>query len=58
MIYQIQMQFIPDNDMIWVQKLEINDPIWEFDTLEEAQQKMEELDSADTSGRKYRIVEV
>jgi hypothetical protein len=36
MAYQIQMQFIPDNDMIWVQKLEINDPIWEFDTPEEA----------------------
>lgn len=52
------MQFIPDNEQIWVQKLEINDPIWEFDTLEEAQQKMEELDSADTSGRKYRIAEV
>ena len=57
MIYQIQMQFIPDNDMIWVQKLEINDPIWEFDTPEEAKEKMEELDIADITGRKYRIVE-
>jgi hypothetical protein len=58
MAYQIQMQFIPENDQIWVQKLEINDPIWEFDSLEETQQKMEALDSADTTGRKYRIVEV
>jgi hypothetical protein len=57
MIYQVQMQFIPGNDTIWVLKLEPNDPTWEYETYEEAVDKANELDAADTSGRKYRVVE-
>ena len=43
--------------MIWVLKLEPNDPTWEYETYEEAVDKANELDAADTSGRKYRVVE-
>ena len=57
MIYQVQMQFIPNNDQIWVLKLEANDPTWEFETYQEAVDKANELETTDTSGRKYRVVE-
>jgi hypothetical protein len=57
MIYQVQMQFIPGNDQIWVLKLEANDPTWEFETYQEAIDKVNELEAYDTSGRKYRVVE-
>lgn len=50
------MQFIPGNDMIWVEKLNDSDPIYEYDTLEEAEIKKAELESADPE-RGYKIIE-
>jgi len=41
---------------IWVYKLNSEDTIDEFDTLEEAQIKRDELDNADPSNRVYRVV--
>jgi hypothetical protein len=58
MIYQVQMQFIPGNDMIWVARLNPEDPIYEYSTEEEAQAKATELQNADPTGRKYRVVEL
>lgn len=57
-MWQVQMQFIPGNDQIWVLKLEVNDPIWEFETYQEAVDKATELENVDTTGRKYRVVEI
>lgn len=56
MVYQVQTQFIPGNDQIWVQKLNPEDPTYEYDNEPEAQAKAEELQAADPSGRKYRAV--
>ena len=41
---------------IWVYKLNSEDTIDEFDTLEEAQIKRDELDNEDPSNRVYRVV--
>ena len=58
MIYQVQMQFIPGSDQIWVAKLNPNDPIYEYDNEPEAQAKADELQAADTTGRKYRVAQI
>jgi hypothetical protein len=57
MQYIVLMQFIPGLDQIWVARLQPEDPIFEFDTLEEAQAKAAELQAADESGRLYRSSE-
>ena len=58
MIYQVQMQFIPDNDSICVAHLNPEDPIYEYDNEPEAQAKADELQAADTTGRKYRVQQI
>jgi hypothetical protein len=58
MIYQVQMQFIPDNDSIWVAHLNPEDPIYEYDNEPEAQTKADELQAADPTGRKYRAQQI
>ena len=55
-MYQIQMQFIPGNDSIWVLKLNPEDPIYEYTDETEAINKANELQSADPSGRLYRVI--
>jgi len=54
-MFKIIMQFIPGNDQIWVEKLNPTDPIYEYNNEPEAQAKAEELQSADTTGRLYRV---
>jgi hypothetical protein len=58
MIYQVQMQFIPGSNQIWVAKLNVDDPLYEYDNYAEAQAKATELQEADTTGRQYRVVEL
>ena len=58
MIYQVQMQFIPGSDQIWVARLSPDDPIYEYDNEPEAQAKADELQLADPTGRKYRVVQI
>lgn len=58
MIYQVQMQFIPGSDQIWVARLNPDDPIYEYDNELEAQAKADELQAADTTGRKYRVAQI
>jgi len=57
-MYQVQMEFIPGNGQIWVARLNPNDPVYEYPTLMEAEAKAFELESADPTNRKYRVVEV
>jgi len=52
------MQFVPGLDQIWVARLTPEDPIYEFDTLEECEAKAAELQAADETGRKYKASEV
>ena len=58
MIYQVQMQFIPGSDQIWVARLSPDDPIYEYPTQEEAQLKADELSIADPTDRQYRVVQI
>jgi hypothetical protein len=58
MIYQVQMQFIPGSNQIWVAKLNPEDPLYEYDNFAEAQAKAIELQEADETGRQYRVVEL
>jgi hypothetical protein len=68
MAYRILKQFVPvDNNQgdpewakrqIWVQKLNSDDTVDEFDTLGEAETKKTELETSDPSGRVYKIVEI
>jgi ribosomal protein L16/L10AE len=57
-MWQVQMEFIPGNPMIWVAQLEPTDPIYEYDNEPEAQAKANELQSQDPTGRQYRVVKI
>ena len=64
--YAVQKQLIPVDQnagdpnwakrQIWVYKLNGEDTLDEFDTLDEAQSKRDELDAEDPSNRVYRVV--
>lgn len=58
MIYEVQMQYIPGNDQIWVAHLTPDDPIYQYDNDSEAQAKADELQAADSTGRKYRVAQL
>ena len=55
-MYQVQMQYIPGNDQIWVARLNPEDPIYEYPIETEADAKAAELQAADETGRQYRVV--
>lgn len=54
-MYQVEMQFIPGNDSIWVARLTPEDPIYQYDNEAEAQAKADELQANDPTGRQYRV---
>ena len=58
MIFQVQMQFIPGNNTIWVARLNPDDPIYQYDNETEAQDKATELQSQDLTGRQYRATKI
>lgn len=58
MVYQVQMQFIPGSDQIWVAHLNPSDPIYEYDNEPEAQAKADQLQAADPTGRLYRVAQI
>lgn len=57
-MFQVQMQFIPGSNIIWVAKLNPNDPVYEYDNEIEAQDKATELQNNDSTGRKYRVIKI
>ena len=57
-MYEVQMEFLPGNDQIWVAHLTPEDPIYQYDNEAEAQVKAEELQAADETGRKYRVEQI
>jgi hypothetical protein len=57
-MYEVQMQFIPGNDQIWVAKLQPTDPVYVYDNEPEAQAKANELQANDPTGRQYRVVQL
>lgn len=57
MKYLILKQFIPGNDQIWVAKLNEADPIYVYNTIEEAEAKKAELEEDDPA-RGFKITTV
>ncbi len=57
MQYIVLMEFIPGLSQIWVARLQPEDPIYTFDTLEACEAKAAELQAADSSGRLYKASE-
>jgi hypothetical protein len=57
MQYIVLMEFIPGLTQIWVARLQPEDPIYTFDTLEACEAKAAELQAADSSGRLYKASE-
>ena len=58
MTFQVQKEFIPGLDQIWVAQLTPEDPIYDYGTEAEAQAKADELQAADETGRKYRVEQI
>jgi hypothetical protein len=56
MAFKVLKQFKPESATVWVERLTESDSLDEFDTIEEAQSKKTELETADNS-RLYKIVE-
>jgi hypothetical protein len=54
-MFIVEMQFIPNLDVAWVERLLSSDPIYSYDTYEEAENKAKELQDNDSTGRKYRV---
>ncbi len=52
------MQFIPGLDDIWVAQLQSEDPIYDFDNLEEAELEAAKLQAQDPTGRLYKVEQV
>ena len=57
-MYQIQMQFIPGTDSIWVIQLYPTDPIYQYDNIDDANNQATALQSADDTGRIYKVVQI
>lgn len=57
-MWQVQMQYIIGSSQIWVAQLNPEDPIYQYDTENEAWTQAINLQNADTSGRLYRAIAV
>jgi hypothetical protein len=57
MQYIVLMEFLPGLQQIWVARLQPEDPIYTFDTLEACEAKAAELQSQDETGRLYKAAE-
>ena len=55
MTYLVQMQYIPGWE-IWVSQLTPEDPIYEYDSEQEALDKAAELKANDPTDREYRVI--
>lgn len=55
MSYFIHKQLVPKNNLIWVLKLNENDAVFSYDSVEEANQKLDELKNSEVDGREYKI---
>lgn len=57
-MFQVQMQLIPGMDVAWVAKLKPEDPLHEYDNEDDANDKCDELQKNDKTGRKYRVFKI
>lgn len=57
-MWQVQMQFIIGNSQVWVAQLTPGDPIYQYNTENEAWTQAINLQNADSSGRLYRAIAI
>lgn len=57
-MFQVQFQYIPFNDSIWVARLNPDDPLYDYNNEAKAQAKADELQSGDPTGRAYRVSQI
>tara|TARA_B100001094_G_scaffold194845_1_gene188853 strand:- start:1177 stop:1416 length:240 start_codon:yes stop_codon:yes gene_type:complete len=50
--------YVHPSAQVWVAKLAGDGQIWEYDTESDANAKMTELDNADSTHRRYKVVQV
>ena len=56
--YRVYKQFLLETEKMWVAKLDEDDLVDDFDTLEEAEQFASEAQQLDLTGRKYRVQQI
>ena len=56
--FRVYKQLLASTPKIWVAKLDADDMVDEFDTLEEAEDFAQQATQLDTTGRKYRVQEI
>lgn len=57
-MFFIEMQFIPNMDVVWVRKVNPEDSIYQFENYDDAYVKMLDLQEKDITGRKYRVSQI
>lgn len=58
MLYEIQAEYLPGNDQLWVSfKTQDNTSVYVYETLEQAETVLSQLQQQDVDTRKYRIVQ-
>tara|TARA_B100001113_G_scaffold60593_1_gene45980 strand:- start:224 stop:403 length:180 start_codon:yes stop_codon:yes gene_type:complete len=56
--FRVVKQFITGSNNAFVAKLESSDTIYEYDNETDAIDKLVELKNADSTGRKYKVIEI
>ena len=58
MLYEIQAEYLPGNDQLWVSfRTQDNTLVYKYETLEQAEAVLNQLQQQDVDGRRYRIVQ-
>ena len=58
-IFRVVKQFVTGSNTVFVATLSGSaDKVWEYDNEASASAKMNELSGSDSSGRKYKIIEL
>lgn len=57
-MYQVQCQYIPGLNQIWVAQLTPEDPIYTYDNENDAWTQAINMQNTDSTGRLYRAVQL
>jgi len=57
-MWQVQYQYIPGLNQIWVAQLTPDDPIYTYDNENDAWTQAINMQNTDSTGRQYRVVQV
>jgi hypothetical protein len=57
-MWQVQMQYIPGNNVLWVAQLNPNDPTYTYSDENNAWTQAINMQNTDSTGRLYRAVQI